>query len=159
MGLQTAVSEQQTQLGQRVQSLRAVTFRASAVEAQLAEGIHGLSGLLIIPGHRAGFLCPSTLAIPACCPAVHAQISAVRESNRARAENLEAASKQVESARSPPDCCSVDTAATGLKQMLCLQLAAKRTELLVHVMPDAMRSNQLLLSMHSEELYVEQQKR
>ena len=40
-----------------------------------------------------------------------------------------------------------------------VQLAAKRTELLVHVMPDAMRSNKLLLSMHVEELYVEQQKR
>ena len=40
-----------------------------------------------------------------------------------------------------------------------MQLAAKRTELLVHVMPDAMRSNRLLLSLHAEELYVEQQKR
>ncbi|KAA6426341.1 MAG: hypothetical protein FRX49_03452 [Trebouxia sp. A1-2] len=97
---QTAVSEQQSQLGQRLQSLKAVTLRASAVGDQLAD--------------------------------VHAQISTVKESNRVRAEQLEAASKQ---------------------------LAAKRTELLVHVMPDAMRSNQLLLSMHSEELYVEQQKR
>ncbi|KAL0026651.1 hypothetical protein WJX79_001264 [Trebouxia sp. C0005] len=96
----TAVSEQQSQLGQRLQSLKAVTLRASAVGDQLAD--------------------------------VHAQISTVKESNRVRAEQLEAASKQ---------------------------LAAKRTELLVHVMPDAMRSNQLLLSMHSEELYVEQQKR
>jgi len=50
------------------------------------------------------------------------------------------------------------TALSFTPQVL-LQLAAKRTELLVHVMPDAMRSNQLLLSMHSEELYVEQQKR
>ena len=48
---------------------------------------------------------------------------------------------------------------TQLTPRALLQLAAKRTELLVHVMPDAMRSNQLLLSMHSEELYVEQQKR
>jgi hypothetical protein len=48
---------------------------------------------------------------------------------------------------------------TQLTPQVLLQLAAKRTELLVHVMPDAMRSNQLLLSMHSEELYVEQQKR
>ena len=35
---QTAVSEQQSQLGQRLQSLKAVTLRASAVGDQLAEG-------------------------------------------------------------------------------------------------------------------------
>ena len=42
---------------------------------------------------------------------------------------------------------------------MLVQLAAKRTELLVHVMPDAMRSNQILLSMHNEELYREQRHR
>ena len=42
---------------------------------------------------------------------------------------------------------------------MLLQLAAKRTELLVHVMPDAMRSSQIMLSMHNEELYKEQRKK
>ncbi|KAL3142731.1 hypothetical protein ABBQ38_003031 [Trebouxia sp. C0009 RCD-2024] len=63
---------------------------------------------------------------------VRSQILRLKESNKLRTEQLEGASKQ---------------------------LAAKRTELLVHVMPDAMRSNQILLSMHNEELYREQRHR
>ena len=40
-----------------------------------------------------------------------------------------------------------------------MQLTAKRTELLVHVLPDAVRNNRLMLGLRAEELYVEQQKR